>query len=392
MDIKNLLIILIGISILTLSSVVLALAAPTLISPSDGVTVSVTPTLSWQAVGGAIGYVPWVEGEWSVFTTETSITVPSGELTGGTTYSWRVRSCSDSPCRTIHPWSAARTFTTRGEAPLVVPTNPTPRNGATNVSLTPTLYWSSVSGAKAYVANIYGEWSGITRSTSITVPAGELSEGITYSWRVRACSDVECREPPYNWSITWTFTTKKAEVEEEEQVPCAERGESCSRNSDCCRPQLYNYQRQMLCSSNNLCYDPSLDLSVNQICYHDSECKSGNCTNNKCAAVVKDTSNGNGDEGGSDYSGGIFKLKNPLEHDTFEGMLGGISKFLFQIGMALAPLMLIIAGFMYVTSAGSPTRVQTAQRIALYTVIGLAIILLASGLIAVLKSIIGYTG
>ena len=99
-----------------------------------------------------------------------------------------------------------------------------------------------------------------------------------------------------------------------------------------------------------------------------------------------------GAENSYDYSDGIFKLENPLEHDTFEEILGAISKFLFQVGIALAPLMLVIAGFMYVTSAGSPTRVQTAQRMALYTVIGLAIILLASGLTAVLKSIIGYQG
>ena len=85
-------------------------------------------------------------------------------------------------------------------------------------------------------------------------------------------------------------------------------------------------------------------------------------------------------------------IENPLAAKSFEELAGNISWFLFRVGMVLAPLMLVVAGLMYVTSAGSPTRVQTAQRIALYTVIGLAIILLASGLIAVLKSIIGYQG
>ena len=57
--------------------------------------------------------------------------------------------------------------------------------------------------------------------------------------------------------------------------------------------------------------------------------------------------------------------------------------------MAIAPVMLIIAGFLFVTSGGSPERVQTAKKMMLYTLIGLVIILLAKGLITMLKSILG---
>jgi len=150
--------------------------------------------------------------------------------------------------------------------------------------------------------------------------------------------------------------------------------------------------------------------NINSECYCDNDCKQcgdacrypnqcveacPRCIGGACSAVpgaVSGEEEEREESRGTDGSGSIFKLENPLEHDTFEEILGAVSKFLFQVGMALAPLMLVIAGFMYVTSAGSPTRVQTAQRMALYTVIGLAIILLASGLIAVLKSIIGYQG
>ena len=86
------------------------------------------------------------------------------------------------------------------------------------------------------------------------------------------------------------------------------------------------------------------------------------------------------------------EITNPLAYDTFEKIVGAISRFLFNIGLALAPVMLIIAGFMYVTSAGDPKRVETAKKLVLYTLIGLAIILLASGLIKVLESILGVTG
>lgn len=95
---------------------------------------------------------------------------------------------------------------------------------------------------------------------------------------------------------------------------------------------------------------------------------------------------------GGTTGGSWTTIENPLKYDTFQEILGGVSLFLFQIGLALAPVMLIIAGFMFVTAGGSPERVTNAKKMMLYTIIGLAVILLASGLIAVLKSIIGYQG
>jgi len=84
-------------------------------------------------------------------------------------------------------------------------------------------------------------------------------------------------------------------------------------------------------------------------------------------------------------------IENPLAYDTFEKILGEISKFLIQIGSAIAGVMFLIAGFMFVTAGGNPEKVQSAKKMILYTIIGLAIIILASGLVAVLKSVIGVT-
>lgn len=55
----------------------------------------------------------------------------------------------------------------------------------------------------------------------------------------------------------------------------------------------------------------------------------------------------------------------------------------------MAPVLFIIGGFMIVTAGGNPIRVQNAQRLMLYTAIGLAVILLAQALVAVIKSVIG---
>jgi len=89
---------------------------------------------------------------------------------------------------------------------------------------------------------------------------------------------------------------------------------------------------------------------------------------------------------------GEFKIENPLAADTFEEVLDRLINFIFWVGITVAPVMLIIAGFMLVTALGDPKRVETAKKMILYTLIGLAIVILAKGLIAVLKSILGVTG
>lgn len=94
--------------------------------------------------------------------------------------------------------------------------------------------------------------------------------------------------------------------------------------------------------------------------------------------------------GESPVLGGVVRLVNPLKDiDSLEELLDAIINFIFWVGMALAPIMLIIAGFMYVISAGIPDKIKLAQNIALYTFIGLAVLLFAKGLVAVLISVLG---
>lgn len=88
---------------------------------------------------------------------------------------------------------------------------------------------------------------------------------------------------------------------------------------------------------------------------------------------------------------GSVCIPNPLCADTFEQLLDAITNFIFWIGITLAPVIFIIAGFLYVTALGDPHRIETAKKMMLYAVIGLAVLLLARGLVAVLKSIIGVT-
>ncbi|KPJ57101.1 hypothetical protein AMJ49_02185 [Parcubacteria bacterium DG_74_2] len=82
-------------------------------------------------------------------------------------------------------------------------------------------------------------------------------------------------------------------------------------------------------------------------------------------------------------------IPNPLTATSIEEVIEGIVDFLFYVALAVAPLMWIIAGLLLTFAAGDPKKVDTAKKIAFYTVIGFAIVMFAKGIISVLKDILG---
>lgn len=83
------------------------------------------------------------------------------------------------------------------------------------------------------------------------------------------------------------------------------------------------------------------------------------------------------------------EFQNPLEYETVEELIDKIISFIFYIAVIVAPLMIIIGAFYILTAGGDPKRVGTGKNIVIYTLIGLAIILFARGLIAMIESVIG---
>jgi hypothetical protein len=81
-------------------------------------------------------------------------------------------------------------------------------------------------------------------------------------------------------------------------------------------------------------------------------------------------------------------IENPIDADTFEELIENIITFIFNIALALVPLMIVIAGVYFVTAAGNPEQVQKAKGIILYTLIGFIVIILARGFVEFLKQIL----
>ena len=91
---------------------------------------------------------------------------------------------------------------------------------------------------------------------------------------------------------------------------------------------------------------------------------------------------------GPSYTGSPGTISNPLGYENFEDLVNAIINFLWLITTPLAAIMFVISGIMFVTSVGNPEKVKTAKNIALYTAIGYGIIIIASGLIKVLQSLL----
>jgi hypothetical protein len=182
------------------------LSAPTLSSPANGATGVATSgaTLSWSAVSGATSYDLYA-GSSNPPSYVGNVTSTSSSLSGmasGTTYYWYVVAKNTSATSAA---SSTWSFTTQGSAPAA-PSLSSPANGATSVSTSAALAWSSASGATSY--DVYFGTSSspsyVTNTGSLTYSPG-MTNGTTYYWKIVARNSTGTTS-----SSTWSFTTVAA--------------------------------------------------------------------------------------------------------------------------------------------------------------------------------------
>ena len=82
-------------------------------------------------------------------------------------------------------------------------------------------------------------------------------------------------------------------------------------------------------------------------------------------------------------------LPNPLKTKSLTELLDGIASFLLTISVVIAGIMVIIAAFQILTSAGNEEKVASGKKTILYTVIGLSIMLLFRVIIALIQKLVG---
>jgi len=189
----------------TTSSPPQSLYPPKFMSPPNGDTVSLNPTLSWDYPWGATSFELQVSTDLSNghLSGTDSLTYPSYTFNnlGPNLYYWRVRAKND---QSTSAWSPIWHFTTIS-APFKAK-NPQPNNGSLNQSISPNLSWSNGSYATSYNIYLGNTQNNITFEGSVILPAynpGTLNYNTTYYWRIDAVNTIDTTS-----GDLWQFTTK----------------------------------------------------------------------------------------------------------------------------------------------------------------------------------------
>jgi hypothetical protein len=90
--------------------------------------------------------------------------------------------------------------------------------------------------------------------------------------------------------------------------------------------------------------------------------------------------------GCADYNSGL--CANAGEKGVGELIANGVAIFMWIIG-ALAVIVIIIAGIMYATAAGDEAKTKTARHMIIYSLVGLAVAILAGTVATFVRGAIG---
>jgi len=83
-----------------------------------------------------------------------------------------------------------------------------------------------------------------------------------------------------------------------------------------------------------------------------------------------------------------IEIANPLSYTTFDQLIKAIIVFLRDLALVATALVIVLAGFYFVTAAGDPAKVTKAKQMILYALIGLVIVLAAEGIVALMGKVI----
>ncbi len=90
--------------------------------------------------------------------------------------------------------------------------------------------------------------------------------------------------------------------------------------------------------------------------------------------------------------GGGGSFENPIAFSTVDNLLAKVATTVQGIVSALAVLMIVVAGILYMTSAGDQGRVETAKKAVTAAIIGLALALAAPALLKEIYDVLGASG
>jgi hypothetical protein len=140
---------------------------------------------------------------------------------------------------------------------------------------------------------------------------------------------------------------------------------------------------QHLGCQNDACVYISGGISVD-LCQSNTDCQLAPGHTTTPAPTSTPTTQPNPPAGGTGVS-----IPNPIGSGTFQDLVERIARYLFQIGIPIAVIMILYAAFLYMTAGGSEEKVNKAHKALTYAVIGLGILFLAWGITSLVKELLG---
>lgn len=124
------------------------------------------------------------------------------------------------------------------------------------------------------------------------------------------------------------------------------------------------------------CGDGIVDLA--------EECDDGNTNNNdSCSNNCKIN-----DDDKIGTSTKIIEYDNPLKTDSIIDIVKRIADYFYYVAIAIVPIIMIYAAVLLLTAGGNDQQVTKAKKTFIWLVIGIAILLIGSGVITLLKDIL----
>ncbi|OIP75462.1 MAG: hypothetical protein AUK07_01500, partial [Parcubacteria group bacterium CG2_30_36_21] len=85
------------------------------------------------------------------------------------------------------------------------------------------------------------------------------------------------------------------------------------------------------------------------------------------------------------------KFENPINATSVQAVISAIGIWLYGIAFALVPIMILIGAFYLLTAAGDPEKINTGRKIITWTIIGLAIVIISTGISELIKNLLETT-
>lgn len=86
-------------------------------------------------------------------------------------------------------------------------------------------------------------------------------------------------------------------------------------------------------------------------------------------------------------------LENPIGVTTsFESVAAAIIDFIFTIAIPITAIMVLVGAFQMITSGGNPEQFSKGKKTLLYAAIGFVVVIIAKGVVSIIKSLIGVRG